>query len=216
VGGGGANAVDRLKRQNLERLQLAVINTDLKALSSSPVPDKILIGHTLTRGLSAGGDPEMGRQAAVADSDKIAEIVKGSDLIFIIAGLGGGTGSGAAPVVAEIAVKAGAVVIAFVTLPFSFEGGRRQKQAEEALAELRRVCDAVIPLSNDMLLQEGTEQTSVLDSFARRQDAFWARRRGGGQCGAGGARKFATVPLIANARICAQGGSIAREHHGRG
>jgi len=167
VGGGGANAVDRLKRQNLERLQLAVINTDLKALSSSPVPDKILIGHTLTRGLSAGGDPEMGRQAAVADSDKIAEIVKGSDLIFIIAGLGGGTGSGAAPVVAEIAVKAGAVVIAFVTLPFSFEGGRRQKQAEEALAELRRVCDAVIPLSNDMLLQEGTEQTSVLDSFAQ-------------------------------------------------
>src|SRR5882672_102742 len=167
VGGGGSNAVDRLKMENLDRLQLAVINTDFKALSTSPVQDKILIGTSLTRGLSAGGDPELGRKAAEADADKIAEIVKGTDLVFIVAGLGGGTGSGAAPVVAEIAAEAGAVVIAFVTLPFSFEGGRRRKQAEESLAELRRVCDAVIPLANDMLLQEGTEQTSVLDSFAR-------------------------------------------------
>ncbi|MSU47354.1 MAG: cell division protein FtsZ [Lacunisphaera sp.] len=167
VGGGGSNAVDRLKMENLDRLQLAVINTDLKALGTSPVQDKILIGTALTRGLSAGGDPELGRKAAEADADKIAEIVNDTDLIFLVAGLGGGTGSGASPVVAEIAAEAGAVVIAFVTLPFSFEGGRRRKQAEEALAELRRVCDAVIPLSNDMLLQEGTEQTSVLDSFAR-------------------------------------------------
>ena len=167
IGGGGANAVDRLKMENLDRLQLAVINTDFKALSTSPVQDKILIGTSLTRGLSAGGDPELGRKAAEADADKIAEIVKGTDLVFLVAGLGGGTGSGAAPVVAELAAEAGAVVIAFVTLPFSFEGGRRRKQAEEALAELRRVCDAVIPLANDMLLQEGTEQTSVLDSFAR-------------------------------------------------
>ena len=167
IGGGGSNAVDRLKMENLDRLQLAVINTDFKALSTSPVQDKILVGTTLTRGLSAGGDPELGRKAAEADADKIAEIVKGTDLIFLVAGLGGGTGSGAAPVVAEIAAEAGAVVIAFVTLPFSFEGGRRRKQAEEALAELRRVCDAVIPLANDMLLQEETEQASVLDSFAR-------------------------------------------------
>src|SRR4051812_10792276 len=167
IGGGGANAVDRLKMENLDRLQLAVINTDFKALSTSPVQDKILIGTSLTRGLSAGGDPEIGRKAAEADADKIAEIVKGTDLIFLVAGLGGGTGSGAAPVIAELAAEAGAVVIAFVTLPFSFEGGRRRKQAEEALAELRRVCDAVIPLSNDMLLQESSEQTSVLDSFAR-------------------------------------------------
>jgi cell division protein FtsZ len=167
VGGGGSNAVDRLKMENLDRLQLAVINTDFKALSTSPVQDKILIGTTLTRGLSAGGDPELGRKAAEADADKIAEIVKGTDLIFLVAGLGGGTGSGATPVVAEIAAEAGATVIAFVTLPFTFEGGRRRKQAEDALNELRRVCDAVIPLANDMLLQESTEQTSVLDSFAR-------------------------------------------------
>jgi cell division protein FtsZ len=167
VGGGGSNAVDRLKMENLDRLQLAVVNTDFKALGTSPVQDKILIGTSLTRGLSAGGDPELGRKAAEADADKIAEIVKDTDLIFLVAGLGGGTGSGAAPVVAELAAEAGAVVIAFVTLPFSFEGGRRRKQAEEALAELRRVCDAVIPLANDILLQEGSEHASVLDSFAQ-------------------------------------------------
>ncbi|HVT72330.1 MAG TPA: cell division protein FtsZ [Lacunisphaera sp.] len=167
IGGGGSNAVDRLKMENLDRLQLAVINTDFKALSTSPVQDKVLIGTTLTRGLSAGGDPEIGRKAAEADADKIAEVVKGTDLVFLVAGLGGGTGSGAAPVVAEIAAEAGATVVAFVTMPFSFEGGRRRKQAEEALAELRRACDAVIPLANDMLLQANSESTSVLDSFAR-------------------------------------------------
>lgn len=167
IGGGGSNAVDRLKMENLDRLQLAVINTDFKALSSSPVQDKILIGTSVTRGLSAGGDPVLGYQAADADRDKITDLVRGNDLVFLLAGLGGGTGSGATPVVAEIARESGALVIAFVTLPFSFEGGRRRKQAEEALDELRKQCHAVIPLSNDLLLQEGTEQTSVLDSFAR-------------------------------------------------
>ncbi len=174
IGGGGSNAVDRLKMENLDRLQLAVINTDFKALNVSPVQDKILIGTTVTRGLSAGGDPVLGYEAADADREKIADIVRGTDLVFIVAGLGGGTGSGAAPVVAEVATEAGALVIAFVTLPFSFEGGRRRKQAEEALAELRAVCHAVIPLSNDLLLQEGTEQTSVLDAFAR-ADAWIGR-----------------------------------------
>jgi len=167
IGGGGSNAVDRLKMENLDRLQLAVVNTDFKALSTSPVQDKVLIGTSVTRGLSAGGDPTLGYAAADADRDKIAEVVRGSDLVFLVAGLGGGTGSGATPVVAEVAMEAGALVIAFVTLPFSFEGGRRRKQAEEALAELRANCHAVIPLANDLLLQEGTEQTSVLDAFAR-------------------------------------------------
>ncbi len=167
IGGGGSNAVDRLKMENLDRLQLAVINTDFKALSSSPVQDKILIGTSVTRGLSAGGDPVLGYQAADADREKITDLVRENDLVFLLSGLGGGTGSGATPVVAEIARESGALVIAFVTLPFSFEGGRRRKQAEEALDELRKQCHAVIPLSNDLLLQEGTEQTSVLDSFAR-------------------------------------------------
>lgn len=167
VGGAGSNAIDRLKMENLERLQLAVINTDHQALSTSPVQDKVLIGATVTRGLGAGGDPDLGREAAEADREKISAVVKDCDLVFLLAGLGGGTGSGALPVVAEVASEAGALVIAFVTLPFSFEGGRRLKQAEEALAALRKCCDAVIPLPNDMLLQEGNEGTTVLDAFAR-------------------------------------------------
>jgi cell division protein FtsZ len=167
VGGAGSNAVDRLKMENLERLQMAVINTDYQALSSSPVQDKVLIGMSVTRGLGAGGDPDLGREAAEADREKIAAVVKDCDLVFLIGGMGGGTGSGALPVVAETAAEAGALVIAFVTLPFSFEGGRRLKQAEEGLLALRKVCDAVIPLPNDILLQEGAEDASVLDSFAR-------------------------------------------------
>ncbi len=167
VGGAGSNAVDRLKMENLERLQMAVINTDYQALSSSPVQDKVLIGMSVTRGLGAGGDPDLGREAAEADREKIAAVVKECDLVFLIGGMGGGTGSGALPVVAETAAEAGALVVAFVTMPFSFEGGRRLKQAEEGLLALRKVCDAVIPLPNDMLLQEGAADASVLDSFAR-------------------------------------------------
>ena len=167
VGGAGSNAVDRLKMENLERLQLAVINTDYQALASSPVQDKVLIGMSVTRGLGAGGDPDLGREAAEADREKITHVVKGCDLVFLIAGMGGGTGSGAMPIVAEIAAESGALVIAIVTLPFSFEGGRRLKQAEEGMLALRKVCDAVIPLPNDILLQEGADDTSVLDSFAR-------------------------------------------------
>ena len=167
IGGAGSNAVDRLKMESLERLQLAVINTDYQALSSSPVQDKVLIGMGSTRGLGAGGDPELGRKAAEDDREKIAAVVKDCDLVFIIAGMGGGTGGGASPIVAEIAAEQGALVIAFVTLPFSFEGGRRLKQAEEGLAALRRACDAVIPLPNDILLQEAADNETVLDSFAR-------------------------------------------------
>lgn len=167
VGGAGSNAVDRVKMENLERLQLAVINTDYQALASSPVQDKVLIGMGVTRGLGAGGDPELGREAAEADREKISKVVKDCDLVFLFGGMGGGTGSGALPVVAELAAEEGALVIAFVTMPFSFEGGRRLKQAEEGLAALRRVCDAVIPLPNDVLLQESAENETVLDSFAR-------------------------------------------------
>ncbi len=174
VGGAGANAVDRLKMENLERLQLAVINTDHQALASSPVQDKILIGMGVTRGLGAGGDPERGREAAESDREKIAAVVKDTDLVFLVTGMGGGTGSGASPIVAEIAAEAGALVIAFVTMPFSFEGGRRLKQAEEGLRALRGVCDAVIPLANDVLLQEAADNETVLDSF-QRADAWIGR-----------------------------------------
>jgi cell division protein FtsZ len=167
VGGGGANAVNRLKLENLARLQLAVVNTDLQALASSSVPEKVLIGSSVTRGMGAGGDPALGREAAEADREKIAAVVKDCDLVFLVAGLGGGTASGAAPIIAEIALEQGALVIAFAAMPFTFEGGRRLKQAEEGLVALRRVCDAVVPLANDLLLQEGGDDTSVRDAFAR-------------------------------------------------
>lgn len=167
VGGAGSNAVDRLKMENLDRLQMAVINTDHQALANSPVQDKIFIGSTVTRGLGAGGDPDLGHDAAESDREKIAAVVKDCDLVFLVAGMGGGTGSGAAPTVAEIAAESGALVIAFVTLPFTFEGGRRAKQAEDGLAALRKVCDAVIPLPNDILLQQAEDGETALDSFAR-------------------------------------------------
>ncbi|MEY3607394.1 MAG: hypothetical protein RLZZ447_182, partial [Verrucomicrobiota bacterium] len=164
VGGAGANAVDRLKMENLERLRLAVLNTDHQALASSPVQEKVLLGMTVTRGLGAGGDPERGREAAESDREKIAAVVKDCDLVFLVTGMGGGTGSGASPIVAEIAAESGALVIAFVTLPFSFEGGRRLKQAEDGLRALRAACDAVIPLPNDVLLQAAGENETVLDA----------------------------------------------------
>lgn len=170
VGGAGSNAVDRLKMDSLDRLRLVAINTDLQALNSSPVEEKVLIGSSVTRGLGAGGDPEIGVEAAESDREKIAEVVKDCDLVFLIAGMGGGTGSGAAPIVAEVASEQGALVIAFVTTPFSFEGSRRAKQAEEGLLELRSCCDAVIPLPNDLLLQEAADGETALDSFARADD----------------------------------------------
>jgi cell division protein FtsZ len=174
LGGAGGNAVDRIKMENLDRLQLAVINTDLQALNSSPVEEKLLIGSQITRGLGAGGDPDLGFDAAESDREKIAALVKDTDLVFLVAGMGGGTGSGAAPIVADIASEAGALVISFITLPFSFEGGRRAKQAEDGLLALRRSCDAVIPLPNDVLLQEAAEGETALDSFAR-ADAWIGR-----------------------------------------
>jgi cell division protein FtsZ len=174
VGGAGSNAVERLKADNLDRLQLAVVNTDQQALSGSTLQDKVLLGGQVTRGLGTGGDPDLGRQAAEADREKIAASVKGCDLVFLLAGLGGGTGGGAAPVIAEVATKEGALVIAFVTMPFSFEGGRRLKQAEECLLALRRACDAVIPISNDVLLQECADGTGVKAAFAQ-ADAWISR-----------------------------------------
>jgi len=174
VGGAGSNAVDRLKMDNPDRVQLATINTDGQALASSPVEEKILIGRSVTRGLGAGGDPELGRLAAESEKDKLAESLRGTDLVFLVAGMGGGTGSGAAPIVAEIASQSGALVIAFVTMPFSFEGGRRLKQADDGLVALRQACDAVIPLPNDVLLQQVDDDASVLDAFGRADE--WVDR----------------------------------------
>lgn len=167
VGGAGSSAVCRLQLAGLENVQLAAINTDSAALGEAVVGEKLVIGRGVTRGLGAGGDPELGRLAAEADREAIGAMVRNCDLVVLVAGMGGGTGSGAAPVVAEAASKAGALVIAFVTLPFTFEGGRRMKQAEDGLVALRAVADAVIPLPNDMLLQNNDEGGTALDDFAR-------------------------------------------------
>lgn len=166
VGGAGNNAVDRIKLDDLGEVELAVVNTDTKSMSASSIQEKIQIGRSVTRGLSAGGEVEIGRKAAESDLPHIEKSVDGIDLVFILAGLGGGTGSGASPVVAKAAQKAGAVVVAFVTLPFTREGERRRKQAEESLAELREYCHAVIALPNDMLLQQVDENATVLEAFS--------------------------------------------------
>lgn len=174
VGGAGTNAVDRLKLDNLAQVDLAGVNTDLQALSQSPLPEKVMIGRGLTRGMSCGGEVALGREAAEKDRPLLEKLVLGSDLVFLVAGLGGGTGSGAAPVLAKAASDEGALVIAFVMLPFTFEGGRKKKIAEDALAELRRVCDAVIPLPNDVLLQTEGEEATVLNAFGKAD--IWIRR----------------------------------------
>ncbi len=174
VGGAGTNAVDRLQLDRSGSVKLAAINTDAQALASSPLPEKLMIGRKVTRGLSTGGEGELGKKAAEADADGIRNLLRGMDMIFLLAGLGGGTGSGAAPVVAKLAAEEGALVIAFVTLPFTIEGAKRHQQAEDALGDLRKSCDAVIPLPNDLLMQMLDDKATVLDAFT--QADIWIDR----------------------------------------
>jgi cell division protein FtsZ len=166
VGGAGTNAVDGLKLDNLGDVRFAAINTDAQALANSPIAEKLVIGRTVTHGLSAGGEVEIGRKAAESDRDAIARMIADMDLIILVVGLGGGTGSAVAPVIAEVAAKTDALVLTFATQPFSFEGARRQRIADESLGELRKRVHGLIRLPNDMLLQEGEEDTSVLNAFA--------------------------------------------------
>lgn len=174
VGGAGSNAVDHLKLDDLGQIELAAVNTDGKTLNASLVAEKLMLGKLVTRGLSAGGDPELGAEAAEADRDALRRMVDGVDLVFLVAGLGGGTGSGAAPILAEEAEQAGALTIAFVTMPFTFEGNGRRKKADTALTALRDKCHAVIPLPNDLLLQASEEEATVLEAFAVAEE--WVRR----------------------------------------
>jgi len=165
VGGGGSNAVNRMIRAELMGVEFIACNTDAQALLQSDAPHKIRIGDKITRGLGAGGDPNIGQRAAEEDSEKIAQAVEGSDMVFITAGLGGGTGSGAAPVVAEIAKAAGALTIGVVTKPFAFEGARRKLAAEKAADELRAKVDTLITIPNDRLKDVVQKNTSIVDAF---------------------------------------------------
>ena len=165
VGGGGVNAVNRMIDAGLKGVEFVAVNTDAQALLMSDADMKLDIGRETTRGLGAGSDPEVGRNAAESHREEIEEIVKGTDMVFITAGKGGGTGTGAAPVIAEIAKGMGALTIGVVTRPFSFEGRRRSVQAEQGIQKLKDKVDTLIVIPNDRLLTVANEKTSVLGAF---------------------------------------------------
>jgi cell division protein FtsZ len=165
VGGGGSNAVNRMIAAEVQGVEFIVVNTDLQALKMSNAPVKIQIGQKLTSGLGAGANPEVGRKAALEDTEKIIETLEGADMVFVTAGLGGGTGTGAAPILASLAAELGALTVAVVTKPFGFEGKKRRLQAEQGLAELKECVDTVITIPNERLLQTVQRGTSLQDAF---------------------------------------------------
>ncbi|MEP6685135.1 MAG: cell division protein FtsZ [Verrucomicrobiota bacterium] len=166
VGGAGSNALDRIVLDGLEKAQLIAINTDVQSLASSVAAHKVQLGRSVTRGLGAGGDPELGYNAAVESENEIREALVDARMVFICAGLGGGTGSGATPVVAQVARDAGSLVVAFATMPFSFEGKRRAAQAEDALHGLREIADAVICFENDRMGDIVAPKAGIHQAFA--------------------------------------------------
>ena len=172
VGGGGANAVARMIKEGLTGVEFYILNTDVQALNASPVPNKIRIGAKLTNGLGAGADPAIGRNAALEDTEAILEVLEGADMVFVTAGLGGGTGTGAAPVVASLAKEMGALTVAVVTKPFEFEGPRRRRQADRGLAELGAAVDTVISIPNDKLLGLVPRGTSFFEAFRIADDVL--------------------------------------------
>jgi cell division protein FtsZ len=165
IGGGGVNAVNRMIEVGLKGVEFIAVNTDAQALLMSDADVKLDIGRELTRGLGAGANPEVGSKAAEDHREEIEEVIKGADMVFVTAGEGGGTGTGGAPVVASIARKLGALTIGVVTRPFSFEGKRRAKQADEGIQALRNECDTLIVIPNDRLLQLGDIGVSLMDAF---------------------------------------------------
>lgn len=165
VGGGGGNAVNRMIAAKLEGVEFMVANTDLQALKASNAPVKIQLGAKLTKGLGAGANPEIGRRAALEDTEKIIDALESADMVFVTAGLGGGTGTGGAPIVAGLARELGALTVAVVTKPFAFEGKRRMMQAEQGLAELSEAVDTVICIPNERLMQYVDKGTSFFEAF---------------------------------------------------
>ena len=172
VGGGGLNAVNRMIEAGISQVEFIAVNTDIQQLRMCEAPIKLHIGRELTQGLGSGADPDLGRKAAEEGYDQIKHVLRGSDMVFVTAGEGGGTGTGAAPVVARIAKEVGALTVGIVTLPFRFEGTRRRSQAESGIAELRQVCDTVIVIPNDRLLEVLERTTSMLDAFRIADDVL--------------------------------------------
>ena len=172
VGGAGMNAVDRMIDAGISQVEFLAINTDLQQLATSDAPVKIHIGRELTSGLGSGADPDLGRRAAEESYDELKNALRGSDMVFVTAGEGGGTGSGAAPVVARIAREIGALTVGIVTMPFRFEGTRRRATADDGAKALREACDTVIVIPNDRLLEVLDRSTSMLDAFKIADDVL--------------------------------------------
>jgi cell division protein FtsZ len=172
VGGGGSNAVNRMVQTGLDGVEFMVVNTDLQALRTNAASMKLQIGSKLTKGLGAGADPNVGRQAALEDTEKIIQALDGADMVFVTTGLGGGTGTGAAPVIASLASELGALTVAVVTKPFKFEGKKRQMQAERGLDALRECVDTIITIPNERLLTIIDRTTPMTEAFATADDVL--------------------------------------------
>src|SRR5436190_2274098 len=172
VGGAGLNAVDRMIDAGISQVEFVAVNTDVQQLQASDAAHKVHLGRGLTGGLGSGANPDLGRRAAEESYDELRRTLRGSDMVFVAAGEGGGTGSGGAPVVARIARELGALTVGIVTLPFRFEGTRRRRQAEEGVRELREACDTVIVIPNDRLLEVLDRSTSMLDAFRIADDVL--------------------------------------------
>ncbi len=172
IGGGGSNAVSTMAQSDIRCAQFMVVNTDMQALELTRAPLKIQIGSKITNGRGAGANPEIGRSAALEDADKLKAAMAGADMIFITAGMGGGTGTGAAPVIASLAREVGAVAVGVVTKPFTFEGMTRMQKAEEGIAELKKNVDALIVIPNERLLNLAEKKTTLLDSFKLADDVL--------------------------------------------
>ena len=178
VGGGGNNALNTMIEEGLKGVEFIAANTDLQALEKSRARVQLQVGKNLTRGLGAGADPEVGRQAALEDRDKIKELLSGSDMVFITAGLGGGTGTGGAPILAEVAKECGALTVAIVTKPFDFEGRRRMQQADDGVEELKKVVDTLIVIPNTRLRSLAPKNAKFTDMLKRADEVLLYAVRG--------------------------------------
>jgi cell division protein FtsZ len=190
VGGGGCNAVNRMIDEGLQGIEFITVNTDGQALMLSKADTRIRIGDKATRGLGAGGNPEIGRKAAEESAEELYEVLKGSDMVFVTSGMGGGTGTGAAPIIAQIAKEVGSLTIGVVTRPFNFEGARRAKSAEEGINNLKQHADTLIVIPNDRLMQMVDKRTSMTDAFRLADDVL--------RQGIQGISELITVPGLIN------------------
>ncbi len=190
VGGGGSNAVNRMIQAGIQGVEFIVVNTDAQALLDAQAPQRMRIGDKLTRGLGAGGNPESGEKAAMESAEDLNALVDGADMVFVTAGMGGGTGTGAAPVVAKLAREAGALTIGVVTRPFAFEGTKRRRVAEDGLKRFREQVDTLIVIPNDRLLQIADKKVSIVDAFTLADDVL--------RQGIQGISELITIPGLIN------------------